>query len=123
MQQSMVHRKYHGKTCYLLRNIDVGIQELAGLGYHVNDMLTMQNQVTVDDVMWKSHKTITQINRTNESHKQIAENKMMSCPRMEMTNDTFGCSRATQVHVEDLRLVNLTEICPSPRGERFKATC
>ena len=28
---------------------------------------------------------------------------------MEMTNNTFGCSRATQVHMEDLRLVNLTE--------------
>ena len=24
--------------------------------------------------MWKSHKMITQINRTNESHKQIAHN-------------------------------------------------
>ena len=73
MQQSMVHRKYHGKTCYLLGNIDVGIQEFAGMGYHENNMLTMQNQVTVDDVMWKSHKTITQINRTtnhtNELHK------------------------------------------------------
>ena len=43
----------------------------------------------------------------------IAEDKMMSCPRMEMTNDAFGCSRATQVHMEDLRLVNLTEKHPS----------
>ena len=56
---------------------------------------------------------ITQINRTNESHKQIAQDKMMSHRRMEMTNDAFGCSRATQVHMEDLRLVNLTEIRPS----------
>ena len=52
---------------------------------------------------------ITQINHTNESHKMIAQGKMMSCPRMEMTNDAFGCSRATQVDMEDLRLVNLTE--------------
>ena len=37
----------------------------------------------------------------------------MSRPGMEMTNDAFGCSRATQVHMEDLRLVNLTEIRPS----------
>ena len=36
---------------------------------------------------------ITQINRTNESHKMIAQDKMMSCPRLEMMNDTFGCSK------------------------------
>ena len=60
---------------------------------------------------------ITQINCTNESHKRIAQDEMMSRPRMEMMNDTFGCSRATQVHMEDLRLVNLTEICPNRRGE------
>ena len=66
---------------------------------------------------------ITQINRTNESHKMIMQNKMMSCPGKEMMNDAFRCSRATQVHMEDLRLVNLTEICPSQRGESFKAPC
>ena len=42
MQQSTVDGKYHGKTSYLLRNIDVGIWESAGMGYHVNDMQTMQ---------------------------------------------------------------------------------
>ena len=117
MQQSMVHRKYHGKSSYLLRNIDAGIREFTGMGYCVNEVQTMQNRVAVDDVMWKSHKTITQINRTNNSHKTIAEDKMASCQRMEMMNNIFGCSRATQVHMEDLRLVNLTEICPSQRGE------
>ena len=60
---------------------------------------------------------------TSQSHKRIAQNKMVSRPRMEMTNDAFGCSRATQVHMEDLRLVNLTEIHPSRRGECFKAPC
>ena len=34
---------------------------------------------------------------------------MTSRPRMEMTNDALGCSRATKVHMEYLRLVNLTE--------------
>ena len=48
---------------------------------------------------------------------------MTSCPGMEMTNDALGCSRATQVHMEDLRLVNLTEIRPSQRDEHFKAPC
>ena len=63
------------------------------------------------------------MNRTNESHKMIAEDNMTSCPRMEIMNDTFRCSRATQVHMEDLRLVNLTEKHPSRRGEQFKARC
>ena len=47
---------------------------------------------------------ITQINHTNELHKMITQGKMMSRPRMEMMNDGFGCSRTTQVHMEDLRL-------------------
>ena len=66
---------------------------------------------------------VTQVDRTNELHKTIAQNKMTSCPGMEMMNDAFGCSRATQVSMEDLRLVNLTEICPSRRGGHFKAPC
>ena len=53
----------------------------------------------------------------------IVQNKMTSHTRMEMTNDAFGCSRATQVHMEDLRLVNLTEIRPSQSGECFNAPC
>ena len=39
----------------------------------------------------------------------IVQDKMTSHSGMEMTNDAFRCSRATQVHLEDLRLVNLTE--------------
>ena len=61
--------------------------------------------------------------RTSESHKRIAQSKMMSLPRMEITNDALGCSRATQVLMEYLRLVNLTEICPSRRVGHFKAPC
>ena len=47
----------------------------------------------------------------------IMQDKMMSHPRMEMTNDAFGYSRAAQVHMEDLRLFNLTEKHPSQRDE------
>ena len=83
----------------------------------------MDRRVADDDVTSGSHKSITQINRTNQLHKTIVQNKMMSCRGMEVMNDAFGCSRATQVHMEDLKLVNLTEICPSRRGERFKAPC
>ena len=74
IQQSTVPGKYHRKTSYLLGNIDVGIWEFTGMGYHVNDMQMMQNQVAVDDVTWKSHKMIAQINCTNKSHKRIAQN-------------------------------------------------
>ena len=75
----------------------------------------MDGLVAVDDVTLGSHK----VNRTNESHKLIAQSKMMSLTRMEITNDALGCSRATQVLMEYLRLVNLTEICPSQRVGRF----
>ena len=57
---------------------------------------------------------VAQNDCTNQLHKRITEtitqDKITSCPRMEMMNNAFGCSRATQVHMEDLRLVNLTEI-------------
>ena len=48
---------------------------------------------------------IAQINHTNELHKTITHDKMTSRPRMETMNNAFGCSRATQVHMEDLRLL------------------
>ena len=41
-QQSMIHGKYHRKTSYLLGNIDTGIGEFAGMGYHVGHMQMMQ---------------------------------------------------------------------------------
>ena len=114
-RQSMIHGKYHGNTSYLLRNVDAGTQEFAGTGYHVDD-----GQMTPTD---ESQMMTSRLGHTSQSHKQITQNKMMSHPRMEMTNDAFGCSRATQVCMEDLRHVNLTEICPSQRGECFKAPC
>ena len=42
MHQSMIHGKHHGKTGYLLGNVDTGIREFAGMGYCVNDVKTMQ---------------------------------------------------------------------------------
>ena len=36
-RQSTIHGKYHSNTGYLLRNIDMGIQEYMGRGYHVDD--------------------------------------------------------------------------------------
>ena len=60
------------------------------------------------------HKRITQMNRTKQDD---------VTPKNGNTNDTLGCSRATQVLMEYLRLVNLTEICPSRRVGHFKAPC
>ena len=92
--------------------------------YHVNDVQMMQ---TIKSQLMTScggcTKSITQTNHTNEKHKKIMQDIMTSHPRIEMMNDAFRCSRGTQVHMEDLGLVNLTEICPSQRGEQFKAPC
>ena len=64
---------------------------------------------------------------TSQSHKRIAQ---MNCTKqdditskMEMMNNAFGCSRGTQVCMEYLRLVNLTEIRPSRRAGHFSAPC
>ena len=92
----MICGKYHSNTGYLLGNIDVGTQEFAGTGNRVNDRQTRWT----DESQVMTSRWVAQINRTNELHKQIAQNKMMSRPRMEMTNDTLGCSRATQVRME-----------------------
>ena len=54
----------------------------------------------VDDATNESCKTITQINQTD---------RMMSRPRMEIMNNSFGCSRATQVLMETPETVNSTE--------------
>ena len=84
-RQSTICGKYHGNTGYLLRNVDVGIEEYAGTGYHVDDR---QMAWTDELQMMKSCGS-----HTSQSHKQIAQqitqNKMTSHPRMEMTNDAF----------------------------------
>ena len=105
IQQSMIRRKYHGNTGYLLGNADTGTQESAGMGNRVNEGQTRRT----DELQMMTSRR----GRTSQLHKRIAQSKMTSLPRMEMTNDALGCSRATQVLMEYLRLVNLTEICPS----------
>ena len=72
----------------------------------------MGNHVKDGQTRWTDESQVTTSCRghTSQSHKQIAQNKMMSRPRMEMTNDALGCSRATQVHMEYVRLVNLTDL-------------
>ena len=74
MQQSMMHGKYHGKTGYFLRNVDMGIQEFTGTGYSVDDVKTMQTDelqiVTSHGSRTKRlHKSIAQMNCTKRSCK------------------------------------------------------
>ena len=69
MQQSMIHRKYHGKTSYLLGNVDMGIWEFAGTGYCVDDVETMQTDksqimTSCGSCTNQMHKSIAQTNRT-----------------------------------------------------------
>ena len=71
-QQSTIQGKYHGKTGYLLGNIDAGIWEFAGMGYHVDDMKTTQ---TDESQMMTSHRS-----HTNQSHKSIAQ---MNCTKQD----------------------------------------
>ena len=60
-RQSTIHRKYHGNTVYLLRNIDAGTQEFAGTGNRVDDGQTTR---TDQSQMMTSHQ-----GPTSELHK------------------------------------------------------
>ena len=68
MKQSMIHRKYHGKTGYLLGSVDTGMR------YHVDDMQMMQTDesqmmTSSGSQTSQSHKSIAQANRTKRLHK------------------------------------------------------
>ena len=70
-RQSTIHRKYHGNTGYLLRNVDVGTQEYVGTGNHVNDgqmRQTDESQMMTScrGCTSQSHKRITQTNCTKQ---------------------------------------------------------
>ena len=52
----------------------------------------------------QSHKSITHINHTRWNDVMTKNGKIII--------DTFGCSRATQVHMETPETVNLAQFCP-----------
>ena len=76
-------------------------------------------RVADDDVTSESHKSIAQ----TKSHKRSHTKYVGITTKNGMMTRRLGCSRATQVRKEYLRLVNLTEICPSRRVGHFKAPC
>ena len=64
-QQSTIHGRYHRNTGYLLGNVDVGNQELTGMGYCVDD-----GQTTWTD---ESQMMMSCQSRTSQLHKRIAQ--------------------------------------------------
>ena len=60
-RQSMIRGKYHGNTGYLLGNVDMGTQEYAGTGYHVDN-----GQTTWTD---ESQMLMSRWSHTSQSHK------------------------------------------------------
>ena len=79
----------------------------------------MDRRVADDDVTSESHKSIAQ----KKSHKRSRTKYADVTSKNGMTKRCLGRSRATQVRMEYLRLVNLTEIFPSRRVGHFKAPC
>ena len=96
MQQSMIHGKYHGNTVYLLGNVDTGIQEVAGMGYHVDNMQTMQTdelQMMMSRGSRKnqSHKSIAQTNHTKQDDVTSKNGNDKRCFQMLQSNSgTYG---------------------------------
>ena len=71
IRQSMIRRKYHGNTGYLLGNVDVGTQEFAGTGNRVNKGQTRwTDELQMMTSRWgrksESHKRIAQTNRAKQ---------------------------------------------------------
>ena len=67
----MICGKYHGNTGYLLRNVDVGTQEFAGMGNHVNDGQTrwtdeLQMMMSCWGHTSQLYKRIAQTNHTKQ---------------------------------------------------------
>ena len=71
IRPSMIRRKYHGITGYLLGNVDARTQEFAGMGNCVNEGQTRrtdksQMMMSCRGHTSESHKRITQMNRTKQ---------------------------------------------------------
>ena len=87
----MIHRKYHGKTGYLLGNIDVGIWKFAGTGYCVDDMQMMwidesQMMTSRGSHTNQSHKSIAQMNHTKEDYVTSKNGNDERCFQMLQSN-------------------------------------
>ena len=123
------HRRFHNNQRYV-GNITVILVTYSGTltrelrnswewESHERQTDEMDRQVTDDNVTSESHKSVAQ----KKSHKRSRTKYADVTIKNGMRKRRLGRSRATQVHMEYLRLVNLTEICPSRRVEHFKAPC
>ena len=83
----MIHRKYHSNTGYLLGNVDVGIQEFTGMGYHVDDRQMTQTDesqmmMSRQSCTSQSLKRITRTNRTKQDDIMSKNGNDKRCFRM-----------------------------------------
>ena len=115
----MIRRKYHGNTGYLLRNVDGGTQEFAGMENHVNE-----GQMRRTD---KSQMMTSCQGCTSESHKRITQTNCTKqddiTPKNGNNNQRLGVLQSNSGAYGVPETVNLTEICPSRRVGHFKAPC
>ena len=70
MKQSTIHGKYHRKPVTYSVTLMQGFENSREQDTMQTTYRQCTSQVAVDDVTWKSHKTTTQINHTNELHKK-----------------------------------------------------
>ena len=73
--------------------------------------------------MMTSRRSCTSQSQKRSRTNEVAQKNDDVTDKSEMAKRRLGHSRATQVRMEDLRLVNLTEICPSQKVGHFKAPC
>ena len=87
----MIHGKYHGNTGYLLGNVDVGIQEFAATGYHVDNVQMTQTDesqmmTSCGSCTSRSHKSIAQTNCTKQDDIMSKNGNDEQCFRMLWSN-------------------------------------
>ena len=109
MQQSMINGKYHRKTDYLLGNIDAGIREFAGTGYHLDNV-----QMTQTD---ESQMMMSRGSHTSRSHKQITQKDCVKQDDVMSRNGNdeqcFQMLQSNSGVYGEPETVYLIEICPS----------
>ena len=123
------HRQFHNNQRYMG---NIAVIPVTYSGTLMQELRNSRKQESCERQTDKTDRQVTDGDVTSESHKSIAQKKSHKRSRTKyadvttkngMMKQRLGHSRATQVHMEYLRLVNLTEICPSRRVGHFKSPC
>ena len=107
---SQSHKQVAQTKSHKVWNVDAG----TGTGNCVNEGQTRQTD--------ESQMMTSRWGRTSESHKRITQSKMTSLPRMEITNDTFGCSRATNRNSSKIEFLGLVIAMTAAKCDCNRAT-